>query len=331
MTWPNAIAELEPTLVFESYWKFIAERFAIYLARLKGEPPPWTADPILSRYKFTNVFRATDRVSQEGIRISTGAISASSIEEQFFRIFLFKLFNKIETWQALNEALVAEPQLANFDLDRYDEIFQGLRRKKVKIYSSAYMMPCPADYAVEGITCKHQMHLHMIWDMIAAEIPRRLKEVGDLEGAYRILRQVRMLGPFLAYQLLIDINYGPHLGYSENEFIVAGPGAEEGIGKCFRNPGKLPEAKIIALVTLYANDLSCMVTGKPAPRLFGRPLQLIDIQNCFCEIAKYARVAHPEFNTDRTRIKTTYTPSWFRPLPPPIFPVAWGLLPSSIS
>jgi hypothetical protein len=44
-----------------------------------------------------------------------------------------------------------------------------------------------------------------------------------------------------------------------------------------------------------------------------------------CEIAKYSRVAHPEFNTDRTRIKHLYDPSWFRPLPKPIFPTQWGI------
>jgi hypothetical protein len=50
--------------------EIIAERHAIYNRRLKGEAPPWADDPILGAYKFTNVFRATDRVSQQGIRIS---------------------------------------------------------------------------------------------------------------------------------------------------------------------------------------------------------------------------------------------------------------------
>jgi hypothetical protein len=325
MTWPTPIAELEPTVVFESLWSFIAARYSIYLCRLREESPPWTFDPILNQYKFTNVFRACDRVSQEGIRISLDPISATSLEEQFFRIVLFKFFNKIETWQALTAALGEEPRLANFDLDRYDYILEGLKRKSVKIYSAAYMMPCPADYAVEGVVRKHSMHLHMLWDMLAAEIPAQL-EVGSLAKAYAVLRKVRMLGNFLAYQLIIDINYGPHLGYQENEFVVPGPGAEEGIKKCFRNPGKRSEADIIKLVTEYQDICASIVTGEPAPRLFGqRPLQLIDIQNCFCEIAKYSRVAFPEFNTSRTRIKHLYAPSWFRPLPKPVFPAQWGI------
>jgi hypothetical protein len=325
MTWPPEIAELEPTLVFESFWRFIDLRYVIYFQRLRGEPPPWTADPVLSKYKFTNVFRACDRVSQEGIRISLDAVSTTSVEEQFFRILLFKLFNKIETWQALTTALGEEPRLANFDLERYDEILEGLRRERVKIYSAAYMMPCPEDYKVEGILRKHTMHLRMIWDMLAASIPALLKRAGNLEGAYNVLRNVRMLGPFLAYQLVIDINYGPYLGYRENEFIVPGPGAEEGVLKCFGNPGKRSATDIIRLVTEYQDILSQVVTGTGAPRLFGRPLQLIDIQNCFCEIAKYARVAHPEFNTERTRIKHSYLPKPGPPLPKPVFPRQWQI------
>jgi len=252
-------------------------------------------------------------------------LSAVSFEEQFFRILLFKLFNKIETWTALTAILGEEPRLANFDLDGYDDILEELRARKVKIYSAAYMMPCPADYGKEGITRKHSMHLHMIWDMLAAEIPRRLREAGNLETAYDILRGVRMLGPFLAYQLAIDLNYGPFLGYSENEFIVAGPGAEEGIKKCFRNPEKCSEAAIITWVTRCQDTASRVVTGAGAPRLFGRPLQLIDIQNCFCEIAKYARVAYPEFNNSRTRIKHTYDPKPSPPLPKPVFPAQWKI------
>jgi hypothetical protein len=63
--------------------------------------------------------------------------------------------------------------------------------------------------------------------------------------------------------------------------------------------------------------------------LWGRRLQLIDCQNLFCEVDKYARVAHPEFSGEsgRTRIKQRFvavqrpTPQWYPPKwkvnPPP--------------
>jgi hypothetical protein len=57
-----------PTVVFDTYWKFAAERHHIYELRLAGAPQPWTNDPILQTHKFTNCFRAADRVSQYLIR-----------------------------------------------------------------------------------------------------------------------------------------------------------------------------------------------------------------------------------------------------------------------
>jgi hypothetical protein len=44
--------------------------------------------------------------------------------------------------------------------------------------------------------------------------------------------------------------------------------------------------------------------------LWGRRLQLIDCQNLFCEVDKYARVAHPQIagRTGRLRIKQRFAP-----------------------
>lgn len=59
---------LIPTAVFDTYWRFAAARQWVYFARLSGAPRPWTEDPILASYRFTNCYRAADRVSQHLIR-----------------------------------------------------------------------------------------------------------------------------------------------------------------------------------------------------------------------------------------------------------------------
>jgi hypothetical protein len=43
---------------------WIEEREAIRLRREAGEPPPWTADPILATWSFCNVHREDDRVTR---------------------------------------------------------------------------------------------------------------------------------------------------------------------------------------------------------------------------------------------------------------------------
>ena len=68
MSQKKILDHLRDTEVFETYWRLASERHAIFERRLRGEPPPWTEDPILSKHKFTNAFRAADRVSQYVIR-----------------------------------------------------------------------------------------------------------------------------------------------------------------------------------------------------------------------------------------------------------------------
>src|SRR5438552_17301000 len=73
-------------------------------------------------------------------------------------------------------------------------------------------------------------------------------------------------------------------------------------------------------------DAEFMRLGLEFSGLFGRRLQPIDCQNLFCEVSKYARVAHPEVAglANRTRIKQNYRPSR-RPISLPQFPERWRL------
>jgi len=95
---------LKTTPVFEYYWKFAFERQEIFFRRIAGAPPPWTADPILREFKFTNAYRASDRVSQYLIK-HVIYVGDQTPDELIFRILVFKMFNRIETWELLEESL----------------------------------------------------------------------------------------------------------------------------------------------------------------------------------------------------------------------------------
>ncbi|HEV2187580.1 MAG TPA: nucleotide kinase domain-containing protein, partial [Stellaceae bacterium] len=83
----NRFAHLRPTAVFDSYWRFAAERQAIFVRRLAGMPAPWTDDPILARHRFTNAYRAADRVSQFLIReVIYGDGRSRTPRETLFRV-----------------------------------------------------------------------------------------------------------------------------------------------------------------------------------------------------------------------------------------------------
>lgn len=312
---------LKTTPVFDTYWRFAAERQEVFMRRVLGSAPPWTEDPILSGHRFTNTYRASDRVSQYLIRhvIYDGS---QKPEEVLFRTVLFKLFNKIETWETLRTKL-GELSWREFSFEGYAKVLDRLLDDGERVYSAAYIMPSPAF----GSPRKHRNHLRLVEHMMADGAPRKLAKVGSLRGAFELLRGYPSLGDFLAFQFAIDVNYSELTDFSEMEFVVAGPGARDGISKCFRDTAGLTEAEIIQVMAERAG-LEFERLGKKFESLWGRSLQLIDCQNVFCEVGKYARVAHPDIEGEsgRTRIKQKFVP---RSTPvPQWYPPKWGL-PSS--
>ena len=100
-----SIRDLKKTPVFDVYWYFAVKRQEVFFNRLEGKESLWTNDPIIQKYKFTNVYRASDRVSQYLIRNVIYSDNNFSPEDICFRILLFKLFNKIDTWECLERQL----------------------------------------------------------------------------------------------------------------------------------------------------------------------------------------------------------------------------------
>lgn len=318
---PPDIAPLKPTAVYDTYWRFAAERQRIFFARAAGEPPPWTGDEILAAFKFTNAYRAADRVSQYLIRrvIYRDDLPAT-VEDVFFRIILFKLFNKIETWELL-EGEVGPVTCSEFCPRRYDEVLTNAMAAARRIYSAAYIIPSPGTF---GHAAKHRNHLALVARMMADGLPRRLAEADGMQRGFDLLVEYPSIGDFLAYQFVTDVNYSTITRFGEGEFVVPGPGALDGIKKCFADTGGLTPTEVIAFMA-DRQEAEFERLGLAFRTLWGRRLQLIDCQNLFCEVGKYARQRHPavEGVSGRTRIKQK-----FRPSPTPIeywFPPKWEI------
>jgi hypothetical protein len=310
------------TPVFYAYWRFAAERQRIFYRRLREVNGPLTEDPILRRFKFTNAYRASDRVSQFLIRnvIYRDDLPNDEIN-LFFRVLLFKLFNKIETWQLLETELSPLTWEA-FTFDRYDHVLSRRMSSGQRIYSAAYIMPSVGN--VFGHPLKHQNHLRMLARLIDENYPTRLTDCKTMANAFKLLLSAPSIGSFLAYQFVTDLNYSPLTAFSEDEFVVAGPGALDGIEKCFLGASKIDPADIIK----YMRDNQERHFADQEiefQTLWGRPLKLVDCQNVFCEISKYARVAFPEYDgrAGRKRIKQKFTSAG--PLASPWYPPKWHL------
>ena len=66
-----------------------------------------------------------------------------------------------------------------------------------------------------------------------------------MQESFEILRSYPSMGDFLAYQYITDINYSEITHFSEMELVIPGPGARDGIRKCFASLGGLNEVEII--------------------------------------------------------------------------------------
>lgn len=317
---------MEATPVYETYWRFAAERHAMFQRRLTDPSGPWTSDPILRAYRFTNVYRVLDRVSQHLIRdVQYRSDRSQAPAEVFFRTILFKIFNKIETWELLEDTL-GPISWQRFDFQAASSALRRAMQLGQRIYSAAYIMPAPAF----GYERKHDNHLALLQKMMEDGLPAKIQRATSLHDVFELIYAYPGLGKFLAFQYTIDLNYSSLLDFEERDFVVAGPGALDGISKCFSGDRlKSPEQIIYSMVD--AQDREFHRLGLEFCGLFGRSLQPIDCQNLFCEISKYSRVAHPNIRgvSDRRRIKQSYRSSR-RPLAAPALPPRWGItIPSS--
>ncbi|MBD2626880.1 ATP-binding protein [Anabaena variabilis FACHB-164] len=305
--------------IFDTYWRFSAMRQEVFFNKLKNVPPPWTSDPILNTYKFCNAYRVSDRVSQYLIKnvIYDGNRSQNE-EEVLFRILLFKIFNKIETWEYIETKTGEYITLSNFDLDIYSNILQEAMNLGYVIYTSAYMSCASKEF---GYDKKHQNHLALIDKMVVKDrVINPIIKAKSLEEVFHIIEGYPLLGKFMAYQLATDINYSEVINFDENSFTIAGSGAERGINKCFVDTEGKSYADVIHWMTEnQENEFQRL--GLNFQSLWGRPLQAIDCQNLFCETDKYCRAAFPDLKSNRKKIKAKFTPT-----PQPIdyfYPPKW--------
>ena len=318
---PKAIVPNDDTLRY--YFYFMQERMNVFWRKVEGTVNEhWTNDPILRTYKFTNVYRATDRVSQYLIRrVIYDRSGDFSAEDALLRILVFKIFNKIETWEYLEKVLPEPITVRSFDAHKIS-LLLSRRQRQVPIFNNAYMMT-GSHRLYDNLPSKHEKWLTMVRkEFIEAHLFEQILEADRLEMIYDLLRNRSFLGEFLAYQYAIDFNYSPYLNFSEDSFVKAGIGAIRGIRKCFRSYGDRYE-DVIVYVHEHMDQLREKYGYTDFRPLPGHEPTLIDLQNCFFFFYKYLRAKMPDLKVGNIRIKQKYRES-----EEPIrfcFPPKWGI------
>jgi hypothetical protein len=177
-----------------------------------------TTDPVFTKFKFCNVYRASDRVSQFLIKrvIYSGSFSP---EDMLFRIFLFRLLNRPDSWIEL-EKLAGEISLKNFSFERYDRLLEMVKKTFGVVYGNAFILCANKAFGYEK---KHQNHLALLEKFFkGSNVSTKLLKPKSLKALFETLRELPLIGDFMAYQIAIDFNYSPVFDFDENDFTVAG-------------------------------------------------------------------------------------------------------------
>ena len=290
--------------IYDLYWYFANERQNIFIKKLNGDTPPWTNDPILKTYKFCNSYRVNDRVSQYLLKNVIYNGKTYKDEDMLFRIILFKLFNKESTWELLLKEF-KDITLSTFDMKEYSKVLTNAINNNIKIYNDAYISCATKAF---GYDRKHDNHLALLNKMfIIDKVQDKILKCTNMEQAFKIIKSYPLIGNFMAYQLITDINYSDIVDWKEDEFTVAGPGSLRGIKKCFIDKGNLSNEDIIRYMYNHQGE-EFKRLNLDFKTIGNRKLQLIDIQNIFCELDKYCREKVPSLKSNRTKIKKKYTP-----------------------
>ena len=319
----DKIKSAQPMLNIENFThlhKWITDRYSVHVKKdVYKLPAPWTDNPIIQEFRFTNVRREHDKETKWVIEnICSISPDSMSFASKICNLILFRIFNKSETCKHFMPI--------NFD--------EGIDWGKIVTYFNN----APEDYVfftnafntggVKRATCKHLGLISKYRDPVKGVNPELsviryveqlysnkefINKLGNSIQAnefFKTLTELPGIAYFLAYQIFVDWTYCPESLWSENEFVVAGPGARRGLDLIFNNRDGMTYEE--ALFWLRDNwQVICDWLGLPwnpdeifvdlAPE--DRYMNVMSLQNCHCEISKYIRAVN---GTGRPRNKYHY-------------------------
>jgi hypothetical protein len=292
----------ETVCSIEGLLYFIWEREAIYQARENGHSAPWTQDPALVKYKFTNIHRRDDRVS---VWVIDHLITPNlEREDLWFTLLVARLINWPPTLQALINKRVLPCRPEDFDADMFEHTLERIKNDGKKVYSGAYMLyptkmepggnksKAAAKYIIGSAVEKAQgINEALYWQAGASP---------TIEGFVVELSKCFGISTFTAGQVAADLTYAPgHLDQAADLFSFApiGPGSSRGLNYLL---GKAPFA---SWKQKEFNAELSNVFSQIIDQLDIVDMTLHDVQNCMCEYSKYCRVVLGE-----GKPKTNYQP-----------------------
>lgn len=285
------------------FYMFVYERHSIYCKRSAGLPKPWTDFPILQKYRFCNVFRELDRLTQHLIK-NVIDNKKLTLQDKFLNIAVFRIFNRDGFFtNILSEPLTCASYMPEDLIDKLDYAMS----KKIKVWGNAYMVCGLKTRKNIRSKDKHVQVAYGIWDSLEdGAFSGILPE--SAEHMFMRALHIKYIGPFLAYQIMADMSYIKGIEFFDmNSFMKIGPGAVATIRRIYGEDvdwneyNKVlyyrQEACFKELKEKFGMDFGGLLRGDPKrgsyrsvgvnPKL---PVRLSDVENCACEFRKFTNL-----------------------------------------
>lgn len=290
------------------FFKFMREREGIRLAKLAGMPrEEWTTDPILARYKFTNVKRSHDWTTKTLLE-KFYAEHVRGVErptELLVNCTIARFFGLAET--------VLEIGWCDGGIEhtvgRIQEVVRARYGRGDAVFTGAYIVPNCGDTRP-----KHEIVIDVVRDVDGLGFGAWFHDQVTFKDFIGFLKQVKGFGSFMGKEVILDFIAASGWRPSDwDTWTPIGPGACRGASRVKNDtsdpPGSLfPELKEKAALevvrSLYQSYLTNCIDGSFTlwPKDWVA-LDLCDIQFQLCEFDKYMRAAR-----EGGRPKARYVP-----------------------
>ena len=288
------------------FFYYVLNRHEIQMKKDQGLPYPWTEDEVLQTNSFTCNRRIDDKTTKW---LLNNIINNSKLSqgEQFWQVLLFRLYNKISTAEVLQ--LGSDP-----DFWKSTDAVLMLEQQEGDVYTCAYKTVSikyvdKEKYPNNNWKAYTLLRVQSLAKTYDYRVPDAI--IKSVNSAFEWICNIRGIGKFIGFQILIDLMYLPWTPYSNNCFVIAGPGACVGIDRVFIDKTGLTYEECIQYITENFEHL-CHVYYNHKFR-YGTIKQdlndinaycITDVQNLFCEFSKYMYLLE-----DRHKNKRKYVPT----------------------
>lgn len=300
----------------DRFWKFVFKRHRIWHRRfVLGLPrEEWTKDPILQKNKFTNIYRELDPGT---VFCRTQILELPvSRKDRAFNVMIYRLMCSISTYRK-----VGFQYLEIFDEKKFEEKLRDIHDAGGPVFGNAYLI---SPYSSMGSDLKYENvarlfgQLHRIFERFF----QRLDEAPTMTDAFSVVSKQYGFGPFLTYQVLVDLTYPlPNTKYGsaiipfdQDEWTRLGPGALRGYARIAPNDYNPQGLRGIRWLRYNQREEFERLRLKfPFLRNVKDEeveISLANMQNCLCEYSKYRNIQKGSGKAQRLFEPTTEERSW---------------------